>query len=62
MPLNSCVPLTVTVPAAPWNTAKSPAHGWLTKPLASVQLVPDAFQVPLPPSTTPLAIVWLPSQ
>ncbi|MNN43492.1 hypothetical protein D3C81_1577310 [compost metagenome] len=50
-----CAPLTVTVPAAPWNTAKLLVQAWLVVPLTSVQLVVPVPQVPLPPSTEPLA-------
>jgi len=56
------VPLTDTVPAVPWNTAKSPAQVWFSVPLELVQLVPPAVHVPLPPSTLPFGMVWLPSQ
>ena len=54
--------MTVTVPAAPWNTAKLLVQAWLVVPLTSVQLVVPVPHVPLPPSTEPLASCWLPSQ
>src|SRR6186713_1002905 len=52
----------VTVPAVPWNTANPPRQGALTLPSKAVQLVVAAFQVALPPSTTPLPSVLGPSQ
>ncbi|KWV85654.1 hypothetical protein PFLmoz3_04703 [Pseudomonas fluorescens] len=62
MPVMFCVPSTVTLPAAPWNTAKLLTQPWLRVPSTLVQLVLPAFQVPLPPSIAPLPIRLLPSQ
>jgi hypothetical protein len=52
----------VTVPAVPWKTAWPTAYAELTAPAALVQFVVALFQVPVPPSTTPLATVFAPSQ
>jgi hypothetical protein len=52
----------VTTPAGPWNTPKLPAQGLLDAPLALVQFVLAAFQVPAPPPIWPSAVVPGPSQ
>ena len=56
------VPLTVTLPAGVWNTAKLLLQSRLPVPLTVVQLVVVASQVPLPPWITPSLTVLLPSQ
>ncbi|CUK22861.1 Uncharacterised protein [Achromobacter sp. 2789STDY5608615] len=60
--MTAWLPSMVTVPLAPEKAAYLPFQ-WLARlPLASVQLLPAAFQVPLPPAITPSGVVLAPFQ
>ena len=52
-----CVPLTVTVPEMPPNTAAPSSQAELVLPAEFVQLVVPVAQVPSPPCTVPSAVV-----
>ena len=62
MPVTPIAPSTVTVPAAPWNTAKRLLQLSFAVPFALVQLVRVPVQLPEPPPTAPFAMVPAPSQ
>src|SRR5262245_1577276 len=62
MPVKKMGCVTVTVPAVPAKTATPFSQEELLLPEALVQLAVKLPQLPVPPSITPLGVVWGPSQ